>query len=348
MKKEYPAETVSEAQKKPKKKLLWILAAVAVLAVAVILIVKFAGGQTGPAVPEQEWVDVEATNYYNGVIEPQQTWEIQKDADRTIGEVYVSVGDTVTAGQELFTYDTSEAAMRLQQAQLELNGIQNEIDAYASQIKELTEQRANADADQQLEYTMQIQEQQSSQKQAQLNLQMKQVEVENLKKGMDNAVVTSTMDGVVKQINHNSSSDGSAFMTILATGAYQVKGTVDEINIWQFSEGMAVKVHSRVDESKVWDGTITKIDTENPAAASQNGGMMYGFEGDASETQATKYYFYVSLTTSDELLLGQHVYVEPLLDEADVELDETDGADTANEPADGGAEEGAAEADTAA
>ena len=102
-------------------------------------------------------------------------------------------------------------------------------------------------------------------------------------------------------------------MTILAAGAYQVKGTVDEMNVWQLYEGMPVNIRSRADETQVWSGTITKIDTENTVSSSQN--MYYGDYGGSSENQATKYYFYVSLNTADQLLLGQHVYIEPLAEE---------------------------------
>lgn len=324
-------------RKSRRKIILPIVIAVAVLALAAVgakLAGLFDRNAPGPADPG-EYVDVETFNYYSGVIEPQKTWEIQKDASREIAEVYVAVGDAVTTGQKLFAYDTSDTEMSLKQAQLELDGINNEIDGYAGQIRELTNLRAETtDEATKLGYTEQINEMEISRRQAQLNLQTKQLEIENLRKGLDNAVVTSTMDGVVKQINSSTGYDQTAYMTILATGAYQVKATVDELNVSSLYEGMAVKVHSRVDASRIWDGTITKIDAENTAGNNQGDYYFYG--GGNPENQATKYYFYVSLTTSDDLLLGQHVYVEPVMDYADDGMVDDGGVISDDGTADGG------------
>lgn len=319
-------------QKNKKKRIIIIAAAVAVLALAAALLSHFLSGGPAPGAGEgeAEYVDVPSVNYFNGVIEPQRTWDIQKDAGREIDQIYVTVGQRVSPGQNLFSYKTDELAMELKQAQLELNGIKNEIDGYGAQISELTGQRAAAPAEQQLEYTIQIQEMQNSRGQAELNLQMKQMEIENLQKSIDNAVVTSTMEGVVKQINSNSTDPNQPFMTVLASGAYQVKGTVDEMNVWTLYEGMAVNIRSRADENQVWSGTVTKIDTENSVSTSQY--AYYGDYGGTSENQATKYNFYVALNTEDQLLLGQHVYIEPIYDEVPPDAGGMeDAADTATE-----------------
>ncbi len=270
-------------------------------------------------IDDGSFVDIGANSYFNGIIEPQQTWDIKKDDSRTVSEIFVQEGDVVTIGQQLFSYDTAETSLQIQQAQIELEGIQNEITGYDSQIKELQNLKKQASADQQLEYTTQIQQAENSQKQSQLSLRQKQAEIDNLNKTLNNSIVTSTMDGVVKQINTTSTDVNTPFMRVLATGAYQVKGTVDEQNVGFLSEGMEVIIHSRVNEDQTWEGTITKIDTENTVSNSND--SYYG--SDSSGEQATKYYFYVSLNTSDDLLLGQHVYIEPQIDYGDYEEGDT-------------------------
>ena len=337
--------TVREPQPRPKKnrkkRIIILAAAVVVLAAALLLIPRLLSGrqQADLDAAEAVFVDVPSVNYYNGVIEPRQTWDIQRDAERNIAQIYVSVGQSVTQGQQLFAYETDSLSMQLKQAQLEYNGIQNEIDGYSSQISELTSQREQAGADQQLDYTIQIQEMQSARSQSELDLQMKQMEIDSLQKSINNAVVTSIMDGVVKQINRNSSEPNQPFMTVLASGAYQVKGTVDENNVWTLSEGMAVNVRSRVDKDRVWSGTITKIDTENTVQTTTQD-MYYG---GSSENQATKYYFYVALDTDEQLLLGQHVYIEPLYGEGTGDVPEAGAAGedaAAGEVPDAGAADG--------
>ena len=72
---------------------------------------------------------------------------------------------------------------------------------------------------------------------------------------------------------------------------------------------MSVIVRSRVDDEKTWLGTISKIDTDNPQTTSNNNGMVSS-DSQNSES-ATNYYFYVQLADASDMLLGQHVFVEP-------------------------------------
>lgn len=60
------------------------------------------------------------TNRYNGVVESQDSYEVNVDSSRTIKEILVKVGDEVEEGQTLVTYDTSELEMQVKQAKLEL------------------------------------------------------------------------------------------------------------------------------------------------------------------------------------------------------------------------------------
>ena len=105
----------------------------------------------------------------------------------------------------------------------------------------------------------------------------------------------------------NYGNSDNSFITVLETGSFQVKGSINEQNMGSISEGMRVIVHSRADSGKTWTGTVSKIDLENAQAA----GNLYGMaSSDGSATQSSNYPFYVELDTSDGLMLGQHVYVE--------------------------------------
>ena len=90
-----------------------------------------------------------------------------------------------------------------------------------------------------------------------------------------------------------------------------MKGTVNEQNIGDLYIDAPVLVHSRVND-RVWKGKITKIDTEN-ALQSDNAGFGMG----NSESKSSKYPFYVDLENSDGLIMGQHVYIEPDLEQGE-------------------------------
>ena len=96
-------------------------------------------------------------------------------------------------------------------------------------------------------------------------------------------------------------------MSILSTGKYRIKGKISEQNIGELQPGMDVTVRARNHQEEIWKGSVDVIDTEKPESSSQS--EMYS--GSDSSARATKYPFYVTLETSDGLMLGQHVYIEP-------------------------------------
>lgn len=301
----------TEPQKPNRKKLIIIIcAAVLAVVIAVIAVTAIVSNNSSNDADEDdediEYIDVQTGNFYAGVIEPQQTSDVSKDPDRTVSEVHVKVGDTVKKGDKLFEYDSNETSSKLSKAKIEYEGIQNDIAECDTRISQLTRARADAEDAQKAEYTSQIQEQENSKSQQELNLKIKQVEIDNLQKSLDNCVVTSPIDGIIKQINNSSDSSSGAFMTVLMNGSFRVKGQVDETNVRSLSQGMSVIVHSRIVKDKTWKGTISKVDTGTTADKGGNTNMDSG----NSDNSATKYYFYVNLDSNDDLLLGEHVYIE--------------------------------------
>lgn len=94
----------------------------------------------------------------------------------------------------------------------------------------------------------------------------------------------------------------------MQTGDYKIKGVVNEQNVMMFTEGQKVIIRSRLDESKTWSGTITKVDTSNPE---KNDNNMYMMSSSSDEmTTSSKYPFYITLDQKEGLMMGQHVYIE--------------------------------------
>ncbi len=255
-----------------------------------------------------------AIQRYSGVIEPQKTWKIE-GSDKKVKEIYVEEGDEVKVGQDLFIYDTAEAEESLIEAEIEKDRLSSEIETAKARIESLTAERAKVTGeDERLEYTNLIQTQENSLKRSEYDLQKQKVTIEQLKNSIANATVQSEMDGIVKSINENSNEnpyggdeESNAFMTILAKGSYRVKGTVNEQNRNSIMEGLPVIVHSRVDESITWNGTMGSLDTENTAS---NGNEMYYGMGSGNDASSSNYNFYVDLESSEGLILGQHVFIE--------------------------------------
>lgn len=248
------------------------------------------------------------SNRYNGTVESQDSYEVRVDSSRTVEKIKVEVGDTVEEGQTLLTYDTSDLQMQIEQANLEVESINNDIENYTKQKDRLAQEREKAPESEKFSYSTEIQNVENSIAQKQFDLESKQLEISKYRTQMNNSTVTSKVSGIVKEINENgmdANGNSAPFMTILQSGDYRIKGSIDEQNIWSLSEGQPVVIRSRVDENKTWNGTITLIDTENPQ---QNNNDYY--YSNSETVGASKYPFYIELDSAEELILGQHVYIE--------------------------------------
>lgn len=255
---------------------------------------------------------------FMGVVESQETKKVKKDSTKKISEVYVKEGDVVKKDDPLFAYDTSDMEMTLEQLKLDLQGIQNNIDSDNNTIADLTSQRdASTDTDERANLNSQIISTNASLNEEDYNYSLKELEITRQEESINNAVVYAPMDGVVKNISSvdsanigentdSATSSDDAFLTIMASGDYRIKGTIDEQSVGLIMSGTEVIVRSRLDSTKMWKGKVTKIDQE---PQQQDSSMsMYG-NGD-SGVSTSKYNFYVSLDSVDGLMLGQHLYIE--------------------------------------
>ena len=223
-----------------------------------------------------------------GVVDPQESKDIKLDSDKQLKETFVEVGDEVKKGDTLQT----------------MNQQLNELNVQASKAKESEKQA----------YNLQILSAQNSIHKQEYNISVKQLERAQLEKNVDNAVVYSDIDGIIKSINSDSSGSGdsynygssgsNAFMTILATGDYRIKGTCNEMNIYSLYVGEQMVIRPRADEDKIYTGVVSKIETEPATDNNNNNGYS------DSSAESSKYHFYVTVNEAMDLMLGQHVIME--------------------------------------
>ena len=244
---------------------------------------------------------------FSGVVEPQETKEIKLDTSKTVSEIAVQEGDHVNAGDPLFTYDVESMQLELQQGNVDIERMENEIASNKQQITQLESEKKNAGADDKLTYTTQIQSLQTDIAKSEYDIKTKKIELEKLQNTIDNATVKAEIAGTVQSLKtvEQLQSDGTdVLMKIMSDGEFRVKCTISEQNIQSIYQDEPMVLRSRVDDSS-WKGTISEISTE--ADNSQNNSMMYGSSDDM--TTASKYPFYVTLDSSDGLMLGQHLLV---------------------------------------
>lgn len=265
---------------------------------------------------------------FPGVVVSQGTEEIKKDAERTITEVKVEVGDTVRKNEVLFQYDTEQAKVDLDKAKLELEQLKNILSSKKSEKKALEAEEKKATGDVKLQYTLEIQETTVEIQEAEYNVKVKESEIDKLEETLDNLEVRSPVKGQVQSINADGATDNTGnplpYMVIVQTGSYRVSGYVNENNASVLAEGTDVIVRSRIDDS-YWEGVVEKIDWESPVQSGNSYGMMDTMGGGTDEmTTSNQYPFYVELDDDEDLLLGQHVYIEVDYTHTDVRDEETE------------------------
>lgn len=251
-------------------------------------------GTSGNAVyimPVSSFVDfgMGVTNRFSGVVEAQQTIDYQLDTSKTLKETFVKEGDSVHAGDPLFSYDTDSINLEIAQKKLDIQREQASITSNNELIAVTADDL----------YRQQLR---NENLQTEYRIKALRNELNSLQTSLQNAYVTSSVDGTVKYVNDGTGTS-NVYISVMKTGDFVIKGKVNEMNISQLSQGTKVVIRSRVDNT-TWDGFVSRIDTGQPA---QSDGEYYGMD---SSNQSSKYYFYIDLSNSSGLFLGQHVIVE--------------------------------------
>ena len=258
-----------------------------------------------------------AGDRFAGVVVAENVTEIRKDGDKTVDSLLVSVGDSVTKGQKLFSYDTDDLQYRLDKQKLELEQLSASIANYKAQIAELEQEKQGVSGSSLLQYTVQIQSLQLELKEAEISQKSKQDEITQSEAYIQDAFVISPVDGQIQSIRNSDAGGGEnePFIVIQQTGSLRIMGTLGELQRGAIQEGARIKIEARSEDPQVWYGTVSKVNYETPMAEN-NDDMNMGIVGDPTTT-ASKYPFYVTPENADGLILGQHVYLSVSLSSED-------------------------------
>lgn len=185
---------------------------------------------------------------YAGIVTSGNVTAVKRQNGRQIANVAVKVGDQVTAGQLLFTYDVESTQNDLDRMTLELQQLQNTITARTAERNQLAADKKKAKADEQLDYTLKIQDADTDIREAQYNLGLKQKEIDRTKSLLTDLSVSAPVSGTVTSVGSDSSSgddtesDGGNESELSSDEEYEEAGTDSGIS---------------ADDSESSDGTDT-------------------------------------------------------------------------------------------
>lgn len=133
------APTPPKNRKKRKKTVRRIIAAVLVLAVGFTLLKKF-GKKDGEAEIGTAIVDygsITSTVDGSGMVKAKKSESITLATAGTVGDVFVTEGQKVAAGDPLFTYDSPDAEKKVREAKTNIEGYQKQLNAAYKDIAKL-------------------------------------------------------------------------------------------------------------------------------------------------------------------------------------------------------------------
>lgn len=255
---------------------------------------------------------------YAGMVVSEDVTKITRDTTKAIQELYVEEGDEVKSGQKLFSYDSEALKLEQSKQELELERLKKEKTDKSAQIKDLKAQLKKADKEDETLIEINLNAAEIDYKSLDYDIKAKQQEIKQIKDALKNVVVKSPVDGSIRKIDYNDTDGSGTYITIQKTGDYRIKGTLNELSLQGgVTVGSTVEILSRVDDSQVWTGTVSEIDT-NSTDDGTNGGMGMGMwgpmGGNDPMTTSTNYPFYVEPDSIEGLLLGQHVYIQVVSD----------------------------------
>ena len=273
---------------------------------------------------------------YAGMVVAGETAKVKRDSNKTVLETYVQEGDMVAEGDPLFAYDMEKMQLDLDNLYLKKADYENTIASSNAEIGELEKQRDEAKEADKLSYTLQIDSRRASIREAEYNMSVNDRDIASMEASLENTVVSSPIAGRVMSVDEtggnssdyyygdqSSSSSGVDYITVTDTTRMRVQGNINEMNAYALSEGMEMTVRSRIDSAMTWQGTLSMIDWQNPVQGDNLSAsgviVMSSDSGDDSMTTASKYPFYIELSDTDGLMMGQHVYIEPYTGEEEAE-----------------------------
>ena len=255
-----------------------------------------------------------AADQFAGVVVSDSSVTVASEAGKTVSELLVKEGEKVAEGQKLFSYDSDELELTLDKKELDLDRLEAEIKEIKEQIKEVEKELKKAKDDTKTQLNIQLRQLETELTQSTYDQEDLKTEISYTKKMLKNIHIKSPVEGTVRTINPDNPDE---YIIIQQSGAYRVKGLLNEMSMSMgLMEGSNVEIVSRLDPNMIWTGVVSAVDYENAEQNSYDS-MYYGNTN--GMTNSSSYPFYVTLDSTDGLLLGQHVYIRMAMPELDPE-----------------------------
>lgn len=219
---------------------------------------------------------------------------VRLDPGRELKEFLVKPGDAVKEGAVLAAYDNASLLLEKEQLLLDREQQAFELENAELGLKNLKQQRNQAEAAQKGELDLQILSAQAELEQKEYDLGRKDREIALLEEKLAVTEVVSPCEGIVAGTDPEGGS-----ISIVSEGSYEFSFSVSEEELAGFRRGDPVLVASR-DGSLICKGTVSLVGSGEPGETETASGA----------ARASMYPVRGTVTGAEGFLPGQHVYIE--------------------------------------
>lgn len=232
------------------KRLLWIVAAIAVLLAGVGWYFSRRHAASAVAVTytyvKAQPRDLKQIVTINGSITPVLSTEIRSEVSGRIARVLIAAGDKVEAGQPLVELDQSTLKVQLDQVRLDI-----ESSRLRSERARLDFERLSKLGEQKFVNTKELQEAEIAYKLSRTDAESQQARVRLLENSLAKAVITAPYAGTVLNVvarpgmvvtGADAGREGVALLEVADLSQLRVEATINEIDVASLSVGQSVEV----------------------------------------------------------------------------------------------------------
>jgi HlyD family secretion protein len=249
-------------------KLKWIAAGIMIVLLLVMNLLIFDKKESSAVVaPRLETTlskerDFSKKHEVTGIAYSKNTFDIYlNDSLGSVKEIMVNLGDSVSAGQTLVTYENNEIEKELRTLKREKEASDVRADHYSSQISEWESELSSFDEEKDsAEAKVRLQEQlgnaELQEELAENESSVLSDEISELEKRIESLTVKSPADGVVSEVN--GIQDQKPVLTIMGQGNFELKAEVKQEIAGFVKTGDPIQIESPGLKKKL-NGTVQTV-----------------------------------------------------------------------------------------
>ncbi|MFB7138920.1 efflux RND transporter periplasmic adaptor subunit [Gottfriedia sp. NPDC056225] len=270
-------EEKNKYESTPRKKRLILISTIILLLISAIVSVVYIEVRKSKS-KTLEFISPTVKNYNKtktvlGHVVPGHSETIYLNPSKgTVKEIYIKAGETVTKGQNLFSYDDPTVEAEIGQVEVNKKLAETSVAQLSEQVTSIDQEIQEAtSATIMNETTIQsLQAELNAAKKelyaAELNVQKYSFEDEKLKTQQESLTVKSNIDGVITNLNQDiglgyqaTNKQQISIIQIATNEPLQIEGTLTEQEKTKISLGQSIAVTSKVVPDKKWKGKITGV-----------------------------------------------------------------------------------------